>query len=304
MAWQGLGVAPLPAGRRELVRRVLMAVAVICVLPVLCALLLLPFFYYTSDETAPPAMELKDSQLFSLPEYEMVDGKGLDSTVYDWLRLDDPRQWLLPDTRAGFSKFLQFQPRYAAAAFPIYQSSKPPAQPQYDELFSRIAPHFPRAIVNEQIHELWQREPARGYAPPALELRPGAQRPVWRLADGTPVPSAEEPVLTDDALEYWRSPETRERLAKRLRLDTARTILEIQILPTAAIPQLDAYSRTLSAQDDPRISATRVVLRKSCGEPRLDQAAATALRQLLGKQSVTMSAPPGRFLVQVDWGCW
>ena len=303
-AWRPLDVAQRPVGSGEVFRRILQAVAVMVALPLVCALLLVPFFYRNSSATAAALAAGAESQIFFLPEYEEVADDGDASTIYDWLRIEDPRQYLLPDTRAGFSRFLHFRPLYAAEAFPVYQAAKAPEPPQYAELFSRIAPQFPRTIVNEQIQDFWKQLPTEVMvAKKQLPTRAGAGRPVWRLADGTVVPVAEEPQVSDEVLEYWRSDESRARLAKTsLQKDGGRTMLEVQILPSVAMPQLVTAT---PLQDEPRLPVNRVVLRRSCGDARLDQAAVAALRRLLLRRSAdVVAARPGRYSLQVDWGCW
>ena len=299
--WQPLLAAPqMVVGRGEILRRMLKTAVVIIVLPILCALLLLPFFYRNNKAQSTVSLEFVESQIYSLPEYdESADSK---SSIYEWLRFKDPRQFLLPDTHAGFSKFLRFEPHYAAAAFPVYQSAKAAGQPQYDELFSRIAPQFPRSIVNEQIHQFWQQVPSTMQVGAHLQVKPGAQRPVWRLADGMAVVPAEEPALPSEALAYWKSTETRTRLAKIFQSGGGRTVLELQILPAVTLPQMTLQGMT---QDEPRIAVNRVVLRRSCGDAVLDQAAIGALRRLMNQHAVAMTtAAPGSYSIQVDWSCW
>ena len=302
--WQPLFVAPRLAKRGEFLRRMIWSAVVLCLLPPLCVLLLLPFFYRKSTAIPFSSLDFEGSRIISMPEYDEVANDWHGAKFYDWIRLEDPRQYLLPDTRAGFSYFLRFQPKYTAASFPVYHSSKPQTQPQYDELFSRIAPQFPRTIVNEQIHRFWQHQPTAkieaGTA--SLQQTPGAKRPVWRLADGTAIPPSEEPVLSNDALEYWKNPQTRTNLAKIFRNEPGWTVLELQVLPSATLPRLTTAG---ALSDEPRIAVNRVVLRRSCGDIRLDQAAVEALRQLLDRQGSAMgTAPIGNYPLQVDWSCW
>lgn len=272
-------------------------------LPALCALLLLPFFYRNSTTPAPATVEFVESQIYSLPEYEKV--ADVESSIYEWLRLTDPRQYLLPDTRAGFSKFLKFEPRYGATAFPIYQSTKPARQPQYDELFSRIVPQFPRSVVNEQIHRFWQPLPlaVKQSDEVLLQIKPSAQRPVWRLAGGMTIGPAEEPTLESDVLDYWKNSDNRRRLAEIFLSSGGRTILELQILPAVALPQVT--NQGTATKNEPRIAVNRVVLRRSCGDATLDHAAVSALRRLMNQRADAMtSATPGNYPIQVDWNCW
>ncbi|MBO4619365.1 MAG: hypothetical protein J5654_04580 [Victivallales bacterium] len=299
--WQPLLADPqMVVGRGEVLRRMLKTAVVIVVLPILCVLLLLPFFYRNNNAQSAVSLEFAESQIYSLPEYD--EASDTKSSLYEWLRFKDPRQFLLPDTHAGFSKFLQFEPHYAAAAFPVYQSAKAAGQPQYDELFRRIAPQFPRSIVNEQIHQFWQQVPSTMQVGAHLQVRDGAQRPVWRLADGMVVVPAEEPALTSEELAYWKSPETRSKLAKVFQNSGGRTLLELQVLPAVTLPQVTLQGMT---QDEPRIAVNRVVLRRSCGDAVLDQAAISALRRLMSQHGAAMTtAVPGNYPVQVDWSCW
>ena len=304
--WRPLDVKARAEQPGETRRRCAYAALCICVLPPLCALLLLPFFYRKSNAAVLSLTELEGSHIYCLPEYEEVLASGEDPAWYEWMRMADPRQCLAPDLRAGFSRFSHYRPHYAAAACPQYQSTKPARQPLYHELFALISPQSPRTLVNEQLNLLWQRQ--NSLARPALPLRlkPTVHRPVWRLIDGTPVAVAEAPVFPEEVLAYWRDADTRTRLAERPRGASSeasgQTLLELQVPPGVSLPRLSASD---PHDWEPPLVVPRIVLRRSCGDGRLDQAAMEALRVLLAERSEAMqSAPPGNHLLIADWSCW
>ena len=305
--WHVLNVSEVARPRGELLRRFLSAAVLICILPPLCALMLLPFFYRkTNAGVIVTSEELDHSWVYSLPEYEEAVASGKNLSWYNWVRLADPRQCLLPDWRAGFSRFNQFQPQYAAEGFPKYQSSKTARQPLYHELFALISPQSPKTLANEQVNLLWQRQNSLMQNAIPLKLKPSVHRPVWQFSDGLPIAEDEAPVLSAEALNYWRAPETRKRLGERMR-DAAdgtigRTLLELQIPPGVKLPRVTATS---SDSLEAPLVVPRVVLRRSCGDGRLDQAAIEALRVLLGRRSTAVqTAKPGSHFLSVDWSCW
>ncbi|MBP5301005.1 MAG: hypothetical protein J6Y80_06330 [Victivallales bacterium] len=304
-AWRPLVDGRLTDVRRERYRRLLLAVVVILLLPVLCVLLVSPFFYRAATAAVPTASRFAESEIFSLPDSSQMHGDKTLATFYSWLALADPRQCLLPDSRAGFSRHLQFTPCYSAGPFPVYKSAESTGQPQYSELFSLIAPQYPRTIVNEEVNLLWQHPMPLTPMTGKLEVRPGAGRPVWHLSDGTVIEMDEEPALAPASLAHWQSGQTRAALAARLRESGAEstiTRLEIQSLPSLKLPQLSEGEMKV---DDSGIPVVRVVLRGSCGDSILDQAAGDAVRALVQRHSGKLGAQ-GAFTCQlwVDWTCW
>ena len=268
--WRGLNVRESARLHGELPRRVFSAAMLICVLPPLCALLLLPFFYRKSNAGVLVSPEgLERSQVYSLPEYEAVVADGQDLSWYEWVRLADPRQCLLPDWSAGFSRFNQFRPEYSAAQFPRHQSTKPARQPLYHELFALITPQSPKTLANEQVNLLWQKQNSLVQNTLPLKLTPSVHRPVWRFADGTPIAEAEAPVFPAATLDYWRNPDTRGRLAERMREagdgTIGQTVLELQVPPGVKLPRVAPMSS--DGLEAPMV-VPRVVLRRSCGDGR------------------------------------
>ena len=304
--WHSLNVMGRDSQPGETRRRYFAAAVLICVLPFLCGLLLLPFFYRKSNAATVSTTVLAGSQIYSLPEYEEVLASNGDVAWYEWMRLADPRQCLLPDSRAGFSRFNHFQPHYAAAAFPQYQTAKMTRQPLYHELFALISPQSPRTLANEQVNLLWQRHYSLMPNELPLQLKPSVQRPVWRLADGTPLIESEAPILPADALEYWKDENTQKRLAEHLRNSfsemNGQTVLELRVPPGVTLPRMSSQE---SRDWEPPLVVPRVVLRRSCGDARLDHAAVVALRNLLEQRSSAIqTASPGNHLLLVDWTCW
>ena len=303
-SWRPLVDGHLRDVRRERYRRLLLTVLLIFLLPVVCGLLVLPFFYRKVTASAPAPVQFSESGIYSLPAPPDFPAEG-GSPLYEWLRLADPRQCLYPDSRAGFSRFLQFTPVYAADAFPRFKASESAAQPKYEELFSLIAPQHPRTVVNEELIRAWQQPVPPEWETTELSARPGVGRPVWHLADGTVVAAAEAPVLKEECLEHWRLAATREALSARLRRYGPRSIttgLEIQTFPALELPQVVDGRGLLPDRLAPM---ARVVLRQGCGDAALDQAAVEALRALVLQRAGDFPAnSPVAYQLWVDWSCW
>ncbi len=250
-------------------------------LAVLVVLLLhLPFLLLPRGEekrsSSPPAYRLA---AISRPENVAT---SQEMEIWKWIEMAEPSQWYYP-TGEGFSRFNRRSPlpwpqapSFALTPLPLSPLSLPdhrlaPALPPPDDL--ALLPALPAVAPLVPVREDSPLDPLP---------------PQWRREGGGVLKTP--PPLSPETLALLEKPEIRQRLWQQQEnglgesLPRPATVMELQFLPGFSMP--------------------RVLLRRSCGVPELDQEALHALRTVLRRQAgprLWEGAPASRFSLAVEW---
>jgi hypothetical protein len=242
---------------------------------VLHALLLYAF------RLAPPSVETRDidrefESVMLLPPTD-PELPAWERKLYQWAVMGDPTAIILPHERLGFSSALSRKLSLPVTLVPAYESATPQV---------REAP-MPEIVLSEDIPDL------------SLEL----QR-YWPPAS-VPVP-APAPVLPLPRGIFWR-------YAGGLLLAQHPDMPENAVAEILAEGPLPRYATVVEIDRQTMDHMTRILVRRSCGNTKLDRLVVAALRREItaiehgsGMQTETRRPeyipPPGRrSRIEVDW---
>lgn len=245
---------------------------------VVTAAIYFPLFLVQTVETPlPAATEWKDEiKVVALPPYAELQRRDLlGESLYRWTDIGNPTLLLLPNNELGFSRFRPGPP-------PRYTLPPPPASwlptPHQPQPWAPIALTIAPLPAAQTMAEEWPLDTALNL--PSVPPRQPAVGVFWRDDRGRAI--TDPPTLSDSDLQ----PALADGLPSRM------TRIEIQHHAQLPIP--------------------RLVIRQSCGNPRLDAAIVLALRKRLEKQRVAareaaLGTPdaqppaPSNSVFEVDW---
>lgn len=215
-----------------------------------------------------PAKPVQQSRLAAVTSQDDATTPG-EKLLWRWILLTEPSQWYYP-TEGGFSGFNRREP----APLPSLPGYTLERHPLPESLFSPTRLTAEIAPPNDQ--EFLALKPYLP-APEEVTTTVPAAGPAWRRHGGGLL--ASPPALDDSVKEVLAQKSTRDALARVL-------------LPT-----------TLEVQFRTDLESPRVLLRRSCGVPKLDQAALKALRLYLWSPETARRISPSReaLLLDVSW---
>ncbi len=250
-------------------------------LAILVVLLLhLPFLLLPRGEETRSALS-SPSRLAAISRPDKVVTPQ-EKALWQWIAMMEPSQWYYP-TGEGFSRFNRRAPLPwpEAPAFLLTPRALSPLALSSHRLSPVLPPPDDLALL-PVLPSVSPLVPSGEDSP--LPLLP----PQWRREGGGVWTSP--PSLSSEALALLEKPEIRQRLWEHREgilgetLPRPSTVMELQFLPGFSMP--------------------RLLLRRSCGVPELDQDALHALRSLLRRQSgprLWEGAPAARFSLAVEW---
>lgn len=180
-----------------------------------------------------------------------------------WLAIVNPWHWYLGDYHLGFSQVNILRRHSALPDFPAYIA--PTSAPATHNVVPKALElsHSTAAINN--YWELYQPE----FLPPPPA--PTQHKVRWRRKNGRELRQA--PVIPDDILQHWEESQ---------KAGIIRDVTTLQITFTTAMP------------------IPRIILRGSCGDQQLDQAAIRAVRDYL-RQLPQDDTYSGTLWLEADW---
>ncbi len=237
-----------------------------------------PLFLVQTIGTPLPAAVQQDEEVkvVALPPYAELRGRDrLGKSLYRWTDIGNPTLLILPNYQLGFSRFQPGPPsRGTAPPPPVTWQPTPQATPAWPPAALTLVP--PPAA--QTMAEEWPQDTALNL--PATPPRRPVTGVFWRDDRGRAI--TDPPTFADADLQ--------QALANGL--PSRMTRIEIQHHAQLPIP--------------------RLIIRQSCGNPRLDAAIMQALRERLEKQraAARLTDPgnpdeqPARFrncVLEVDW---
>lgn len=227
------------------------------------------FLELSDSSPDPQAGEILDAMVISLPPRPPENAPRELVTVYDWLNIGDPTIFILPDANMGFARFRAMPKHEFRTALP--SNVQVPEAPTMPEMHATSLP-IRESALDQLLIERWPNDTALAVAPLPQWQPPNGI--FWRDPSGRMVidPPIIQPDFISQAIKDHGPPQQ-------------ITLLEIELTPLLPMP--------------------RTVVRRSCGNAKLDELLVDAVRDYFQRQSFTpATASPRRarkLLLEIDW---
>ena len=233
------------------------------------AMVLLLLYLFFGDKALEPSEKIYNQ---SDDDEQIVMSAPTDAEFNEWVRIAEPRQWLLPDYQDGFSAQYATSSRHYVygkdAQYEIKRSAidNSPVAPR--PLSWQLPP---RSDALQQAWDAYTITPSHNTKRDATKRI--AHQVYWRnAASGNILNPA--PELSAQALARWATLESSN-------LRRAHTQIELSQPTGMALP--------------------RIIIRQSCGDEHLDAAAAAALRAFMLRHPPRRAISSTPNLFEVDW---